>query len=112
MIAAATMLFLLLVGHALADYPLQGDFIAQAKNRNTPAGKLFWRWVLPSHGLIHAGFVFAVTRSLTLAMIELVAHCVIDFAKCENRISFNQDQAWHVACKVAYVVAASAWVLP
>lgn len=32
----ATIFALMLAGHALADYPLQGDFLAKAKNRANP----------------------------------------------------------------------------
>lgn len=98
-----TMLFLLIVGHALADYPLQGDFLAQAKNRNTPVGKLFWMHALPAHSVIHGGFVTVITGSLWLGIAETVIHGVTDWLKCENRISLNTDQIVHLACKVLWV---------
>ena len=37
---AGKILFALLIGHALADYPLQGAFLARAKDR---AIKAIWR---------------------------------------------------------------------
>lgn len=50
------LLFILIAGHALADYPLQGDFLAKGKNHKAPiAGdqpncfsraKSAWKWNL------------------------------------------------------------------
>lgn len=98
-----TLFFLLLVGHCLADYPLQGDFLAQAKNRYTETGEKLWLWALPSHGIIHGGFVMLITGSFVLGLMETVAHCLIDWLKCENKISFGTDQWLHIACKVLWV---------
>lgn len=97
------LLFWLLVGHVLCDYAWQGDFMAQAKNRNTAAGKVCWPWALPSHALVHAGAVTFITGSYALGMLEFVAHGVIDLLKNENRLTFAQDQLLHVLCKWMYV---------
>lgn len=102
---AIEMLFVLAVCHSLADYPLQGDFLAQGKNRNTPLGKLFWPYALSSHALIHGGFVFAVTGSATLGILEAVIHAGTDWLKCENKISMLTDQLIHYGCKVVWVAA-------
>jgi hypothetical protein len=88
--------------HALADYPLQGEFLANGKNRHTPLGKSIWIYCLPSHSMIHAGFVFLVTGNLVLGMGEFLAHLVIDFLKCERKISFRIDQVLHCFCKVIW----------
>ena len=101
MIALAA-LFWMLVGHALADYPLQGEFLAQAKNRHTAIGAQFWLWALPAHALIHGGAVALATASVLLGMAEAIAHAVIDAAKCSGRLSLHQDQLAHVACKVLW----------
>jgi hypothetical protein len=103
------MLFWLLVAHCFADYAGQGDFLANAKNRNTAVGKQFWVWGLPSHALIHAGFVTAITGSYMLGLIEFLAHGVIDSLKCDNKISYHQDQFLHVMCKVIYVASIAIW---
>jgi hypothetical protein len=97
-----TILFLLIAAHYLCDYPLQGEFLAQAKNRNTVVGKVFWRHALFAHAMIHGGAVLLVTGSLALAVIEVIAHAAIDWFKCENRITLNTDQAAHIACKFIY----------
>lgn len=104
------MLGLLLAAHALADYPLQGDFLAKAKNRANPIPGVPWFHGLLSHAAIHGGFVGIITGSLTLGLAEFVVHCLIDDAKCMGRISYNQDQALHVACKVLWVVAIAAGI--
>jgi hypothetical protein len=36
------LLLLLLAGHALADFPLQGPFLAKGKNRRTALGRVWW----------------------------------------------------------------------
>lgn len=99
------VLFLLLAGHAVADYALQSDFMAAAKNHTTELGKTYWRWVLPSHGLIHAGFVYLVTASLALSLAEFVIHTLTDYLKCDGKIGFNTDQFIHAGCKVAWAIA-------
>jgi hypothetical protein len=98
------LFFLLCIGHALADYPWQGEFVSQAKNRNTAVGKIYWKWVLPQHGLIHALPVYMVTSSFVLALAEFVCHTTIDWLSCERKISFNTDQWLHLGCKILWVV--------
>lgn len=97
-----TFLLLLFV-HALADYPLQGDFLSRAKNRANPIPGVPWYQALFAHAAIHAGGVYLVTSSPTLFVLEFVAHAITDDLKCMGRISFNADQAIHVACKVAWI---------
>jgi len=110
----------LLIAHAVADYPLQGTFLAIAKNRHNDASPLFpgeappqWLWIqaLSAHSLIHAGAVWLVTGSVVLGIAEFILHWLIDYAKCERWTGFHTDQALHVACKAGYVlVIAIGWV--
>lgn len=102
--ASFTLLFWLLVGHSLCDYPLQGDFLAQAKNRNSAVGANIWKWALPAHAMIHGGCVALLTGSLVLGCLEALFHGWIDFLKCDNRITYGQDQFLHVVCKVIWVL--------
>lgn len=90
------LLFLLIGSHMVCDYALQSDFIANAKNHNSDVGKLYWKFVLPAHGFIHAMGVYIVTQSLYASIFQLVTHCVIDYLKCDNKISFNVDQWLHI----------------
>ena len=106
--------FKLMIGHALADFALQSDAMAKGKNRNRkpdpgliPPGQKYmpcWYHWLTAHALIHAGMVWIATGLVWLALLELVYHWLIDFAKCENWTNPNQDQALHILCKVGYVV--------
>lgn len=105
-----SMLGLMIAGHAMADYPLQGDFLAKAKNRFAAIPGVPWYQALGAHSAIHAGFVGVITGSLFLAICEFILHCRIDDAKCAGKISYNQDQALHIACKVWWTVLA-VWVL-
>lgn len=97
----------LLAGHALADYPLQGDFISKGKCRRSAFPGIPWQWILFWHAMIHAGFVGLITGYVGLGIIELILHMIIDILKCEGKTSFNTDQLAHVVCKFAYVV----WML-
>lgn len=108
-LSAFETLFALLIGHSLADYPLQGRFIAtyksrHSKNPNEPESHPWWLF-LTTHALVHAGTVWIVTGNVFFALIELVLHWIIDFVKAENRFSLITDQALHVLCKVGYFIA-------
>jgi hypothetical protein len=97
-------LFALLVfTHFLADYPLQGDFLAKGKNRLQPIpGIPFWH-PLTAHSAIHGGFVGIITGSIWLGLAETVVHWITDDAKCRGKISYNVDQAIHIICKLIWV---------
>jgi len=98
------ILFWLIVGHEICDFPLQGEFLSKGKNHKNPIPGYSWQIMLLSHALIHAGMVGLVTGSLFLAMLELVLHMFIDFLKCDGRFGFTTDQALHYGCKVLYVI--------
>lgn len=100
------LLFLLLAAHALCDYPLQGDFLAKAKNRVAPLPGIPWFQALGAHALIHGGAVALLTGIWWLGLAEAVAHFVIDDAKCRNRLTFNADQLLHGLCKVVWALVA------
>lgn len=99
----ATMLVLIaLIGaHLFLDYAGQGDFMAKAKNRHVSSG-VPWRVVLWSHAAIHGAAVALITGIWWLFILETVAHWFIDRQKCEGCISFTEDQAWHLGCKVVW----------
>jgi hypothetical protein len=103
---AAEMFGALMVAHAVCDYPLQGEFLAKAKNRAAPIPGFPWWQALGAHALIHAGAVAYVTRNWRLGALEFAAHFVTDDAKCRGRLTINQDQAIHAACKVLWVALA------
>lgn len=102
--AALGLFALLVAAHALADYPLQGEFLARAKNRFHPVPGVPWYQALGAHAVIHGGMVGAITGSLLLGVLETLVHFVIDDCKCARRIGFNTDQALHVLCKLLWVL--------
>ncbi len=101
--------FLLLMAHAVTDFPLQGPVMAKAKNRHTVPDNVLpgqtptptWFYWLTAHALINAAGVYVVTQRIGLAVAEFVCHWCIDFLKCENVTNPHQDQALHLLCKVA-----------
>ena len=99
-----TVLWWLLVGHAVCDYPLQGDFLARGKNHKNPIPGVPWMQCLCAHALIQAGAVTLVTGSVALGLAEFVCHFSIDFGKCSGWYGFNLDQSMHVACKAAWLL--------
>ena len=115
------MLFWLLFWHAMADFPLQGDYLAKRKNRkiereekfyatNTEGGVYThspWWMHMIWHALIHAGGVAFITHNIWFGVLEFALHFGIDCLKTEGKISSTMDQWLHVACKVLYVVAIS-----
>ena len=102
--------FLLLVSHAVCDYVLQTDAMRLGKSRRRDMqkeyGAEFPPWIvwITSHALTHGGGVYLVTGSWIAGALETVLHAVIDHQKCEERISFNVDQALHLLCKAAWLV--------
>ena len=96
-----TLLYLV-AGHAICDYPLQGDFLAKGKNHRNPLPGVPWYQCLFAHAVIHGGMVALITRSFTLGMCEFTVHFVTDWCKSEGKLTFNQDQTVHYACKLAW----------
>lgn len=111
------LLLLLFFVHALADYPLQGDFLARGKNHLAPLPGVPWWHCLIAHGAIHGGLtgiaVYAVTGDSDLAMAigvaETAIHSVVDHTKCNGEIDIHTDQAIHLLCKVGWVWLVSAF---
>ena len=125
-----TVFLLLLFAHALADYPLQGDFLSKAKNHRQPIPGVPWTHGLLWHAVIHGGFVGIVTGSVALGVAEVAAHMLIDYAKSagrfrrsimggdvpvprveweawhlsQERLAFHIDQLLHVLCKALWCV--------
>ena len=105
--------FALLAAHALCDFALQPEAMGRGKSRRVqlesepPPGFPPWYAWLGSHALIHGGAVYVVTGLWMLGVVETVLHTIIDHLKCEGRITFNQDQALHFACKAGYLLILS-----
>ncbi len=103
------MLALMLLGaHWLCDYPLQGQFLSDAK----AAGPLRI-YHLVAHAGIHGAAVALVTGNLWLGLAEWAAHTVIDELKVRGKTSFAIDQALHITCKLWWLLLLpGAWPYP
>ncbi|WP_367873520.1 DUF3307 domain-containing protein [Luteolibacter sp. Populi] len=104
---ALALLFAFAIAHALADFPLQGDYLAREKQRSTATGTKEWLIALTAHALIHSGGVWIVSGSVLLGAIELCMHWLIDFGKGEGKYGYVADQLLHLSCKAGYVIAIS-----
>jgi hypothetical protein len=104
------MFFALAVFHALADFPLQGDYLARQKVRSTADGTSEWLVALTAHSLIHAGAVWLVTGSKLLGLAELILHALIDAAKGRGAFSHLTDQLLHLGCKLVYAGGIYLWL--
>lgn len=98
----------LTIGHVIADYPLQGDFLARAKNRFDPIPGVPWYQALGAHVLIQGGAVWLITGVWWLGALELICHALIDDTKCRGGMSFNADQTLHILCKAIWAPIAIA----
>lgn len=96
------ILIALFGAHFLADYPLQGDFLAKAKNRTIPIPGVPWQHALGAHSFIHGAFVALITGIWWLCFLEATIHWITDDAKCRGKLTFNQDQMIHLACKMVW----------
>lgn len=104
------MIFQLLVGHALADFSLQTEWMSKNKNRNRkpdyiPEGQKYtptWFYVLSAHALVHGGMVFLITGRVYLGILETILHWIADFAKCENWTNPHTDQLIHICSKLLW----------
>jgi hypothetical protein len=98
------LFFAFAISHALADFPLQGDYLARVKQRSNASSTSEWLIALTAHSLIHAGGVWIVSGSVILAATELFLHWLIDLGKGEGLYGYVTDQVLHISCKAAYVV--------
>ena len=110
LVQGLNLLFGLLIGHAIADFPLQGEFLARFKSRHNQNPTAEWPpgiWVhcLLAHSLVQAGFVWLISGRIVLGFAEFIVHTIFDFVKCENLTGFHTDQLLHVVTKVVFVIA-------
>ena len=98
-------LFGLLVGHAVADFGLQSEWMGKHKSPHESLPYVPWYYVLGAHGVIHGGAVYLVTGSVVFGVAETVLHSVIDLGKCRGYYGIHVDQGFHLVCKLLW------WVL-
>ena len=94
-------------GWSLVDYLqrlLEGEYLARHKSRKGADSRSDWLVALSAHCVIHAGGVWLVSGSLTLAAVELTLHGLTDLGKGEEKYGLVPDQLLHLACKLGYVL--------
>lgn len=102
--------FLLLAGHAFADFAVQPEAMALGKCRRykpapaSAAGWPHWSYWLTAHALVHGGIVALITGNWWLGLAETLVHWAIDFAKCEGWTVLHADQGMHVVTKILWTV--------
>lgn len=101
------LLFALVALHYVADFPLQGEYLAKAKNRNLDKGRGIWPHALMAHSMIHGGMVALATGSVWLGVAEVVCHAATDYLKCSGRMSFTEDQIKHLVHKITWAIIAT-----
>jgi hypothetical protein len=106
------LFFAFAIAHALADFPLQGDYLARMKVRDQAGTASEWIISLTAHSLVQAGGVWIVSGSALLGVTELCLHWLIDLGKGEGKFGYLADQVLHLACKLAYVVVLVLGLLP
>lgn len=98
----------IILAHYIADYPLQGDFLAQTKGK-------YW------YSLLAHSVIYGLTIALTLKLLGLftiwkvialiISHMVIDYKKATAKNKEKAlttylyiDQALHIAINIILVV--------
>ena len=95
----------LLLGHCLADFPLQKIGMRLLKDPKTPSsGSSIWTYLQVYHALIHGFFVYAITHNIRLGMAETICHTIIDCQKGMDRLDDAVDQTLHILCKTMWMV--------
>jgi hypothetical protein len=95
--------FMLIASHYFGDYVFQGEPMAKGKNhRQNKDGHVPWYVWLSAHAAVHATLVGVVLGAWYWALAEYCLHWLIDYRKCDGRLSFHRDQQLHLLCKLAY----------
>ena len=101
-----TRLWWLLCAHALTDYVLQSDRMAELKHPTAGTHNDYgpWWWWMTAHGLINALGVLYVTQNVWLSLGEFIVHVALDTAKCQRHIDANLDQLGHLWSKCVWAM--------
>jgi ABC-type Mn2+/Zn2+ transport system permease subunit len=118
-ISAIIGFWYMVIGHFVADYPLQTEFISEYKNPRKQ-GRVPWYYVMLSHALVHGAFVSVATGlalghihilfPVILGIFETIIHFCLDVLKCINCTSIHTDQLVHILCKVAWTLSIVFWI--
>jgi hypothetical protein len=101
--------FAMSIGHVLADYPLQGSYLARTKSpfdrdKSLGESRFDWFFSLYAHCAIHAGMVWFLTGNIWIGLAELCLHALIDLLKIYKWFNSIVDQLFHYFCKFIYAI--------
>jgi len=78
-----------LLGHFLADFPLQGQYLAETKGKDNIS--------MFAHCMIYAGVIsLLVGFQFWVFCVLFISHWLIDRYKCNGWISLLLDQCFHI----------------
>lgn len=100
------MMIALIGAHYFFDYAGQGDFMAKAKNPESPIPGVPWSEVMVAHAAIHGAAAALISGLWWVYIAELVIHASTDSAKCKGKIGYRTDQYIHLLSKVVWFLAA------
>lgn len=104
-------MFLMLAGHAYADFALQDPWHSAAKYPGNSVG-FPWYAGLGCHSLIHGGIVALITGSWMLGVYETIGHAITDYLKSRGLYGARTDQALHIAQKLVWAMVVLNPVVP
>lgn len=102
----ASMFALMIAAHFLFDFPLQGQYLSDAKNHKAPIPGVPWQWALFGHSVMHGAAVWWITGYWFIGVAEICIHAIVDHQRCAKNISFMSDQLLHVISKIAWTALA------
>lgn len=88
MISAEFIFLGLLFAHLLADYPLQGEFLANMKGKNTII--LFTHAGIWTGCISVAGLLMGLNVELMDIFILFLIHAVVDYLKAANKLWYKK----------------------
>ncbi|BAQ02727.1 membrane protein [Ralstonia phage RSL2] len=103
------VLGLLLAVHAFFDFPGQGQFLSDIKNRLVPGFP--WWYGLTMHALIQGAaagsviWLFNPKAAFTIGFCEFAWHWATDMLRVNKIISAMGDQLIHIVCKLIFAFA-------
>ncbi len=98
---------MLLVGHAVAHYPLQRLLnLSNLKHKYRNRSNIPWQLGMTIHAASHGLIVGLITGYIGLGIAEFCLHWLCDWAKCEGKISTIFDQCVHITCKFVWTCIA------
>lgn len=106
-------LYWLVVAHFICDFILQGDTMAREKNplvtqASDHRTQVPWSYWMLAHAATHGAAVALIMNNILYGVAETFFHFSIDYMKCRRLLTFDEDQAAHLTCKLIFLLL---WVV-